>query len=98
MYYRRRLLEMQHTNDSSGSNSNPNRTDDNNARHFHPLPVNPEDAYAHRYSQTLNAPHYKNKKREVHESRRMQSVNTVDYHPKKSNLDEIVGLGKFVFI
>ncbi|CAH8849748.1 unnamed protein product [Trichobilharzia szidati] len=92
MYYRRRLLEMQHTNDSSGSNSNPNRTDDINARHFHPLPVNPEDAYAHRYSQTLNAPHYKNKKREVHESRRMQSVNTVDYHPKKSNLDEIVGL------
>ncbi|VDQ10851.1 unnamed protein product [Trichobilharzia regenti] len=93
MYYRRRLLEMQHTNDSSGSNSNPNRNDDdNNARHFHPLPVNPEDAYAQRYSQTLNAPYYKNKKREVHDSRRMQSVNTVDYHPKKSNLDEIVGL------
>ncbi|VDO75273.1 unnamed protein product [Schistosoma margrebowiei] len=92
LHSRKRLSEMQCTNDSSGSNSNPNRKELNNHRHFRHLPINTEDAYLHRCEQMQNMLHHLNQKRDMYNNRQMQSMSSTYSQPKKSNLDEIVGL------
>ncbi|CAH8495455.1 unnamed protein product [Schistosoma turkestanicum] len=92
MYMRNKLSEIQCTNDSSGSTSNPNRNEFSNRRHFHHLPMNAEDAYSHRCERTQSMLHHLNKKGNIFDNGQMQSINSVHNQPKKSNLDEIVGL------
>ncbi|CAH8549812.1 unnamed protein product [Schistosoma rodhaini] len=92
MYSRKRLSEIQCTNDSSGSTSNPNRKEFNNHRHFHYVPINTEDAYSHRCEQMQNMLHHLNQKSNMYNNKPTQSMSSTHSQLKKSNLDEVVGL------
>ncbi|KAK4471887.1 hypothetical protein MN116_004614 [Schistosoma mekongi] len=89
MYYRKKASELQYTNESSGSTSNPNRNELNNHKH---LLMTTNDSHLHECKQMSNMLHHINQKREIYDTKRMQSVGSIYCQPKKSNLDEIVGL------
>ncbi|TNN11325.1 Kinase D-interacting substrate [Schistosoma japonicum] len=92
MYYHKKLSDIQCTNESSGSTSNPNRNELNNHQHLHHLPMTTDDSHLHKCEQIQNRLHQMNQKREIYDTRLMQSVGSICCQPKKSNLDEIVGL------
>ncbi|KAH8878329.1 Kinase D-interacting substrate [Schistosoma japonicum] len=89
MYYHKKLSDIQCTNESSGSTSNPNRNELNNHQHLHHLPMATDDSHLHKCEQIQNRLHHMNQKREIYDTRLMQSVGSISandchmfsYHP-----------------